>query len=187
MRGFGPRELVLVLLRRMADLQPDLVADARSRMGAGVVEQRDANRRWQAMLRSGRFPGGVRRYAAVLGAPDATSTVRGTGIDLVASRWALGEPWPDLEWQVVGLETGEVVTEGLVRAAGRPAPAIGRFSDMPPWSAVLGEVMAAHPDVRQADPLVTSRWALDLDEGGTRWRATFTWGLLQVVEPLPRR
>ncbi|MFH8519775.1 hypothetical protein ACH4CE_32755 [Streptomyces gelaticus] len=56
---FGPREFQLVLLRRMADHQPGLVEDSRhdpnDRPRASLAEMREANRRWQAMVRA---PGG---------------------------------------------------------------------------------------------------------------------------------
>lgn len=69
-RPFGPREFQLVLLRRMADHQPELVEDARHELGASLSEMREANRRWQAMVRSARARGTLSRYRSVLGAPE---------------------------------------------------------------------------------------------------------------------
>jgi hypothetical protein len=44
-RGLARREFCLVLLRRMADVRPDLVADALPRLGATRAEAREAHRR----------------------------------------------------------------------------------------------------------------------------------------------
>ena len=52
---FTPLDFQLVLLRRMADHNPDLVADARRELGVSLSEMREANKRWQA----GRLPGSV--------------------------------------------------------------------------------------------------------------------------------
>lgn len=49
---FGPLDFQLVLLRRMADQQPGLVEDARHELGVPLAVMREANRRWQAMVRS---------------------------------------------------------------------------------------------------------------------------------------
>ncbi|NKQ29088.1 hypothetical protein HF200_33415, partial [Streptomyces galbus] len=51
---FTPLHFQLVLLRRMADHNPDLVEDARRELGVTLLEMREANKRWQAMLRSPR-------------------------------------------------------------------------------------------------------------------------------------
>ena len=55
MKGFARFEFQLMLLRRMADLQPDLVADALSQLGASRAEARAAHRRWQELQHSSRF------------------------------------------------------------------------------------------------------------------------------------
>ncbi len=47
---FGPLDFQLVLLRRMADHNPDLVEDARHELGVSIADMREANKRWQAML-----------------------------------------------------------------------------------------------------------------------------------------
>ena len=49
MRGLARREFCLVLLRRMADLRPDLVAAALPRPGATRAEAHAAHTRWQAL------------------------------------------------------------------------------------------------------------------------------------------
>ncbi|MYZ40380.1 hypothetical protein GT002_36095, partial [Streptomyces sp. SID4917] len=58
---FGPLEFQLVLLRRMADHQPELVDDARRELGVSLAEMREANRRWQAMVRAPRARGALSR------------------------------------------------------------------------------------------------------------------------------
>lgn len=47
MRGLARRELCLVLLRRMADVRPDLVAEALRRLRASRGEAHAAHTRWQ--------------------------------------------------------------------------------------------------------------------------------------------
>ncbi|HET6859290.1 MAG TPA: hypothetical protein VFH94_19655, partial [Streptomyces sp.] len=69
MEIFGPLDFQLVLLRRMADHQAELVEDARRGLGVSLAEMREANRRWQAMVRSPRGRGSVARYRSVLGPP----------------------------------------------------------------------------------------------------------------------
>ena len=46
--AFTEREVQLVLLRRMADLQAPLVEEALRRLGSSRSELREANRRWNA-------------------------------------------------------------------------------------------------------------------------------------------
>ncbi len=49
---FGPLQFQLVLLRRMADHQPELAEEARQELSASLADMREANRRWQAMVRA---------------------------------------------------------------------------------------------------------------------------------------
>ena len=51
---FTPLDFQLVLLRRMADHNPGLVEDARHALGVSIADMREANKRWQAMVRSPR-------------------------------------------------------------------------------------------------------------------------------------
>lgn len=69
MKGFARREFQLVLLRRMADYQPDLVTEAARSLDASRTEMREVNARWQRMVRSRSFPNARARLAAVLGPP----------------------------------------------------------------------------------------------------------------------
>ncbi|SOC51741.1 hypothetical protein SAMN05660748_3831 [Blastococcus aggregatus] len=50
MRGLARREFCPVLLRRMADVRPDLVAEALPRLGATRAEAHAAHTRWQAAV-----------------------------------------------------------------------------------------------------------------------------------------
>src|ERR1700754_2990992 len=74
MKGFARREFQLVLLRRMADFQRDLVEDAYTAIGLTRREYLAAHTRWQRMLRSRRAPRGIDLYRAVLGPPDTERT-----------------------------------------------------------------------------------------------------------------
>lgn len=139
---FGPREFQLVLLRRMADHQPGLVEDARHELSATLAEMREANRRWQAMVRAPGGRGALRRYRSVLGEP--VSSVRRTVGDLEcdALRWPT-VLWPDLWFEVMVAPGGAVWNEWLVRAPGVPGPELRTVEDLRPWSGTVDEVARA--------------------------------------------
>lgn len=98
--GFGTTEFPLVLLRRMADFNPVLVEQAVQRLGVSRGSMREANRRWQAMIRSPGFPRGARRTAAVLGPPKATAPRRIGDLACTVQQWAL-PLWPGLRFEVL--------------------------------------------------------------------------------------
>src|SRR5215470_8676188 len=54
-----PMKEWLMLLRRMADYQPDLVAWAIAELGATPAQYRAAHNRWQSLLRARRAPSGL--------------------------------------------------------------------------------------------------------------------------------
>ena len=97
---FGPLQFQLVLLRRMADHQPDLVEDARHELSASLAEMREANRRWQAMLRAPRGRGALRRYRSVLGEPESSVRRRVGDLECDALLWPL-PLWPGLRFEVM--------------------------------------------------------------------------------------
>ncbi|WP_051711479.1 hypothetical protein [Streptomyces sp. NRRL S-350] len=189
--GFGVTEFQLVLLRRMADFQPGLVEEAVRRLGADRASMREANKRWQAMVRAPRFPRGGARYAAVLG-PAGTTVPRRIG-DLACSarQWAL-PLWPELRFEVLlgPAEVGSpLLNEWLVRAVGAPCPRPRSIADLTPWSCVVGDVGAAFPPAVPREGSAPTRFQLDFDapDGGgrvCRWTADFTWGLLQELRPV---
>ncbi|MFC3997729.1 hypothetical protein ACFOVU_17475 [Nocardiopsis sediminis] len=184
----GPREFQLVLLRRMADFQPELVEDAVRSLGSSRTEMREANRRWQAMAHSARAPRGARRYAAVLG-PAASVRDRAVG-DLTcrSHRWPVAL-WPGLSFEVVTVPGGAVVQEWLVRDAGSAPPHLRTTADLLPWSCVVDDVARAFGPARPLEGTAPSRWRLSFDapeHPGAPPRshvADFTWGLLQQVTP----
>ncbi|MFD7321131.1 hypothetical protein ACFV9D_08555 [Streptomyces sp. NPDC059875] len=185
---FGPREFQLVLLRRMADHQPDLVEDALRRLGATRAESREANRRWQAWTHARRGPGELARYRSVLGEPVARRAVPELGAELL--EWEL-PLWPALRWQVIvgasggpaarGRRTASAVWgSGLVRAPGSPVPELRTEADLLPWSCTIAEVGNAFPPSRARDGSAPTRLRLDFTlPDGTPRAAEFTWGLLQ--------
>ena len=182
MHGFGRSEFQLMLLRRMADFQPALVEDALDRLGSTPAEARTAHRRWQAMLRSRRFPLDVRRFHLALGSADEERPLDVGDLRLSARLWELPGLWPDLRWQVVADPGGNVLQEWLVRAPDSRVPDASDVAGLPPWSCVVGDVAAAHPDTEHVDPGVASRWVVSVvDEHGREHQAVFVWGLLQVV------
>ena len=178
MQGLGRREFSLVLLRRMADLRPDLVVDALPRLSADRAEAHEAHRRWQALVHSAAGPRGVSLRSAVLGPAEECEERRWGEVSLAVRRWPL-PLWPHLRWEVVSLPGGPLLTEQLVRAAGSPVPA-ATPDDLRVWEHVVGDV-AVLPGAREVDPRVTSRWEVSLGPV----RAQFVWGLLQEVRPGP--
>ncbi|GAA1984982.1 hypothetical protein [Kitasatospora viridis] len=187
--GFGPTEFQLVLLRRMADFQPVLVERAVRELGATRAELREANKRWQAMVRAPRFPRGPRRYTSVLGPPAATLPRRIGDLTCTAPQWAL-PLWPELRFEVLIGPGQSVLNEWLVRAPGSPAPALRSLADLAPWSCVVADLGAAFPPAVPREGSAPTRWQLDFtapDAAGhpTASTADFTWGLLQEVRRRP--
>ncbi|WP_328696963.1 hypothetical protein [Streptomyces sp. NBC_00342] len=163
---FGPREFQLVLLRRMADHQPDLVEDARHELSATLAEMREANRRWQAMVRAPRGRGSLRRYRSVLGEPE-TSLRRTVGdLECDALLWPV-PLWPELRFEVMAGPGGAVWNEWLVRAPGAPAPALRTLGDLRPWSCTVDEVARAFAPARPMEGSAPTRWALAITAPAT--------------------
>jgi hypothetical protein len=181
-RGLARREFCLVLLRRMADLRPDLVAEALPRLGASRGEAHAAHTRWQALQHSPRAPRGLSLRTAVLGPPDELEDRRFGDFDLQVRRWPL-PLWPHLYWEVLNEPGGAVLNEHLVRAPGSPVPP-ATATDLRVWEHVLDDVIAL-PGAASMDPGVPTRAEVHLP-GGVR--AAFVWGLLlQVSAGQPAR
>lgn len=183
--GFGPLEFQLVLLRRMADFHPDLVEDAARQLGASRSAMREANRRWQAMLRSRTFPRGERRYLAVLGPPESTGRRALGDLELHVLRWPV-PLWPQLRFELLLTPKGAVFTEWLVRAPDSPAPELRTLADLTPWSCTVDDVGRAFAPARPLEGTAPARWRLAFtaaDDNGEAQQviADFTWGLLQEV------
>jgi hypothetical protein len=177
-QGFARREFQLMLLRRMADLQPDLVEAAYTELGATNRDYLAAHNRWQSMLRSRRAPRGLDLYHAVLGPADDERARRFGDVSLAAHTWALPGLWPDLRWEALVGTAGVVIHAWLVRAGDAPIPELPAPADMAPWSCVVGDVLYRFPEAAQFDPQVPSQWRLAV--GGTRM--TFVHGLLQLAQ-----
>ncbi|MBM7806336.1 hypothetical protein JOD57_002173 [Geodermatophilus bullaregiensis] len=175
MRGLARREFCLVLLRRMADLRPDLVAEALPRLGADRAAAHAAHTRWQALHHAPRAPRGLALRAAVLGPAERVEARRLGDLDLEVRHWPL-PLWPHLRWEVVSGPGGTVLHEHLVRAPGSPVPpaAEGRLRV---WEHVVADVSGL-PGAVEVDPQVVTRWEVRLPSGTT---AAFVWGLLQQV------
>ncbi|MFG3072713.1 hypothetical protein [Streptomyces sp. NPDC048225] len=184
---FTPRDFQLVLLRRMADHNPGPVEDARRALGASVADMREANRRWQAMLRSPRSRSAAARYRSVLGEPDSVARRRIGDLECEARQWAL-PLWPDLRFEVLVADRGVVWNEWLVRAPGSPGPALRTLNDLTPWSCTVDEAARAFAPARPLQGSAPTRWGLAFtapDRDGVRHEvvAEFTWGLLQRTAP----
>ncbi|AZP17509.1 hypothetical protein ACIGMX_43385 [Streptomyces aquilus] len=181
---FGPADFQLVLLRRMADHNPDLVEDARRELGASLAEMREANKRWQAMLHSPRARAAASRYRSVLGAPESVLTRKVGDMECEAWLWPL-PLWPDLRFEVLLAPTGSAVwNEWLVRAPGAPGPTLRTLEDLTPWSCTVDEAARAFAPARPLEGTAPTRWGLAFtapDAEGVRREcaAEFTWGLLQ--------
>jgi hypothetical protein len=184
-RGFGPLEFQLMLLRRMADYQPALVEDAVRTLGQPRSAVRDANRRWQAMLHSRTFPGGLTRLRLVLGPPVTEFEQEFGDLTQVVARWRL-PLWPDLRFEAIALPDGPVLQEWLVRPDPGTRPALSRPADVRPWSCVVGDLEASFSCSHEEGD-APSRWTVTFlfPNGAPEARlyvARFTWGLVQVVE-----
>jgi hypothetical protein len=180
---FTPLDFQLVLLRRMADHNPDLVEDARRTLGASPADMREANRRWQAMARSPRSRSAAARYRAVLGEPESTTARRIGDLDCEAHRWPV-PLWPDLRFEVLVTPSGQVWNEWLVRAPGAEGPDLRTTDDLTPWSCTVDEAARAFAPARPLEGTAPTRWGLAFeapDARGVRRQvvAEFTWGLLQ--------
>ncbi|MET7713425.1 hypothetical protein [Streptomyces sp. NPDC005407] len=176
---FGPREFQLVLLRRMADHQPGLVEDARHELGASLAEMREANRRWQAMVRSPRGRGALARYRSVLGKPEQVVRRRIGDLECDALLWPV-PLWPDLRFEVLAADGGAVWNEWLVRAPGATGPELRTADDLVPWSCTVDEVARAFPPARPMEGSAPTRWQLACTlPDGEQGVAEFCWGLLQ--------
>ncbi|MFJ9667502.1 hypothetical protein ACIRPP_23290 [Streptomyces sp. NPDC101219] len=190
---FTPLDFQLVLLRRMADHNPGPVEDARRELGASLADMREANKRWQAMLRSPRPLPALARYRSVLGAPESRTARRIGDLDCEAWQWPL-PLWPDLRFEVLTAPGGGVWTEWLVRAPGAPPPVLRTVADLTPWSCTVDEAARAFAPARPLQGSAPTRWGLAFtapDPAGSPRDvvAEFTWGLLQrtaVTEPRPR-
>jgi len=176
-KGFARREFQLMLLRRMADFQPELVAQACAELEASHADYMRAHNRWQSMLRSARAPGGLRLYLATLGPPEREQEVRFGDATVTTCTWQLPGLWPRLRWQAtVGVQ--DVVLHGwLVREDGAKVPRLPEPRRLAPWSCVVGDVLTQFPSATQRDPDVPSQW-LVTHAGQQLW---FVHGLLQKV------
>ncbi|MFI9253289.1 hypothetical protein [Streptomyces sp. NPDC053069] len=173
----------LVLLRRMADHNPDLVEDARRLLGASVADMREANKRWQARVRSPRPGSAAARYRSVLGEPESVLPRRLGDVDCEARRWVV-PLWPDLRFEVLVGPDGAVWNEWLVRAPDAPAPRLETLDDLVPWSCTVDEAARAFAPARPLEGTAPTRWGLAFTApgpDGVRHEvvAEFTWGLLQ--------
>ena len=182
---FGITEFQLVLLRRMADYNPELVEQARTRLGASSTDMRETNAHWQRMNRSPTFRLTAQALRGFLGDPiGGTDQVAGkAGMRFQVTRWKL-PLWPDLRLEAIAGADGAVLDYGLSRDPGSPVPELRRLADLEPWTCVIGDVAAAFAPTRLREGSAPSRRELLFDasnEGGEPVfaRAEFVYGLLQ--------
>ncbi|ATL27516.1 hypothetical protein [Streptomyces formicae] len=183
---FTALDFQLVLLRRMADHNPDLVESARHLLGVSIAEMREANRRWQAMTRSARSRGAAARYRSVLGVPESTARRAMGDLECEALLWPV-PLWPGLRFEVLLAPNGAVWNEWLVRAPGATGPTLRTVDDLTPWSCTVDEAARAFAPARPMEGTAPTRWRLAFSAPGPggelrRCVAEFTWGLLQRVE-----
>ncbi|WP_314221606.1 hypothetical protein [Streptomyces zaehneri] len=181
--SFTALDFQQVLLRRMADHNPDLVEEARHALGASLAQMREANKRWQAMLHSPHARGALARYRSVLGEPESRVPRRVGDLDCEAWLWPL-PLWPDLRFEVLLAPDGRVWNEWLVRAPGATPPRLTSLEDLTPWSCTVDEAAHAFAPARPLEGTAPTRWGLAFtapDGWGVRREvvAEFTWGLLQ--------
>ena len=183
---FTPLDFQLVLLRRMADHNPGLVEDARHALGVSIADMREANKRWQAMVRSPRARTPASRYRSVLGAPETVLTRKVADLECEAWLWPV-PLWPDLRFEALLAPNGSTVwNEWLIRAPEAEGPDLRTLEGLTPWSCTVDEAARAFPPARPLEGTAPTRWGLTFtapDEKGVRREvvAEFTWGLLQRV------
>jgi hypothetical protein len=184
-------EFQLVLLRRMADYQPQLVEDARARLGFDVTEMRAVNATWQRMLRSGNSRGPLGRLHSVLGKPVDVVARKVGDMQCRCEQWEL-PLWPELRFEAFIGPGDMLLKEHLVRAPGAPRPALTMLSDLTPWSCVLGDVAVAFGRLRQLEGSAPTRdlvlVEVEVEVGdGSRTKVTvateYVYGLLQSARP----
>lgn len=179
-----------MLLRRMADHNPDLVAQALRELGATRTEAREAHAGWQARLRSRTFPKGEARYRAVLGPPHAVEPRTVGDLSFRAALWPV-PLWPALGFEVLTAVgpggRASVWNEWLVRAPGAPPPPLEGVADLTPWSCTVDDAARAFPPAAPLPPDAPTRARLALTDPATGGRvvAHFTWGLLQYTDRGP--
>jgi hypothetical protein len=179
--GFARREFQLMLLRRMADFHPDLVADACLDLGASRKQYLDAHNRWQSLQRAKGAPRGLDLYQAVLGPADTLRSMELGDVTLTAHTWRLAGLWPELRWEALVGVNKAVAHAWLVRATDAPVPQLPPPSRLLAWSCVVSDVQQRFPAARQAVPETPTRWLIHLDdEQGQEWQLTFVHGLLQI-------
>src|SRR3984957_19149514 len=186
---FGRIDFQLMLLRRMADYQPGLVEDKIRDLGFARSEVRAAHNRWQEIVRSRSFPGGMARYRIVLGRPARTVQHEFGDLSCEVTQWEL-ELWPGLWFETIAVPGGAVAADWLVRAGDCAPPELKTVADLQPWGCVVGEVERRFGAVRHSGDDAPTRWSTEVTAGGEagrpgRYLARFTWGLLQTVEELP--
>ncbi|MFD5227250.1 hypothetical protein ACFWJ5_01655 [Streptomyces qaidamensis] len=182
---FTPLDFQLVLLRRMADHNPGLVEDARHELGVSIADLREANKRWQAMVRYPRSRAPLSRYRQVLGDPESRTPRRIGDLDCEAWLWPV-PLWPSLRFEVLTAPNRAVWNEWLVRAPGAKGPELRTLDDLTPWSCTVDEAARAFAPARPLQGSAPTRWGLAFtapDAEGVRREAVaeFTWGLVQRV------
>lgn len=177
------RRNALALSQIPAVPNPGPVEDARRELGASLARMREANKRWQAMLRSPRSHSAAARYRSVLGEPESVRPRRIGDLECEAQQWAL-PLWPDLRFEVLVADKGVVWNEWPVRAPGAEGPRLRTLDDLTPWSCTVDEAARAFAPARPLQGSTPTRWGLAFtapDRDGVRHEvaAEFTWGLLQ--------
>jgi hypothetical protein len=183
----GPVQFQLVLLRRMQDFQPELVAAALRALGVPRTAMREANRRWQGRLRArgGRAPGAARDrdFAALLGPAESVARRAHGDTTLDVHVWRV-PLWPDLRFEATCGVGGVALGAWLVRAPDAAGPALRTLADLAPWGCTVDEAGRAFPPARLREGSATHRVTLAFtapDAAGEPRACTaeFAWGLLQ--------
>lgn len=152
----GVAEFQLVLLRRMADYQPELVESARTSLGFSATDMRAVNAQWQRMLHSRHSRGPVGVLRGVLGEPVATVQRRIGDLTCPALQWTL-PLWPALRFEALTGPGGMLLTEHLIRGPDSPRPTLRHLGDLQPWSCVLGDVATAFGPLRHLEGSAPTR------------------------------
>ena len=184
-------EFPLVLLRRMADYQPQLVEDARNELGFDVSEMRAVNATWQRMLRSRNSRGALGQLHGILGKPAEIIERKIGDAACRCEQWEL-PLWPDLRFEAFIGPGDMLLKEHLVRAPDSTRPTLEKMSALTPWSCVLGDAAVAFGPLRQLEGSAPTRdlaLAEVIDDAERNTKITvsleFVYGLLQAARPYP--
>ncbi|MEV5500524.1 hypothetical protein AB0M50_34490 [Nonomuraea fuscirosea] len=180
--AFRVREFELALMHRMQDLNAGKVEEALHGMGASRAELRAAHAHWTRLAHAPRAPKGAAALRMALGAPPYRESRPAGSLTCDVLRWPLPS-WPGLAFEALLGPGGEVWNQWFVRPEGPVAVA---FTDLTPWTCVVGDLGASFPGAVQIEGPAPHHWTVDFPHDGRTYRARFVYGLIQRLDGSPQ-